>query len=223
MRAQVQYAETPTARIRRGGRESAIKVPIGHAREHHGAGDSGHATALALQDALLSGAGTVSDDSALEAAVADGLWHSWLVGESWELPPPLPWEKAGNPRPLRPPPTPEAEKRLAVLCYLTFFFGCVVVSSAVYVNYYRESPYLRYHAGNAANTQLTFLLLWLFLFANAMARAVLPGPMEPWLLGMLVSFAVFLPIAIVGAVLAARGRQLAWPVRAPFSRHRLEA
>lgn len=143
--------------------------------------------------------------------------------DSSDRPPPLPWEKADNSRPLRPSPSPEAEKRLAVLCYLTFFFGCVVVSSAVYVNYYRESAYLRYHAGNAANTQLTFLLLWLFLFANAFARAVLPGSMEPWLLGMLVVFAVFLPIAIVGAVLAARGRRLAWPFRAPFSRRRLAA
>lgn len=119
-------------------------------------------------------------------------------------------------------PSPAVEKWLAVLCYLTFFFGCVVVSAAVYLSYSRHSAHLRFHAGNAANMQFSFLVLWLFFFVNVFVRIALGGAVTPWAIGMLAVFVAFLPLAVLGAVLAVRGRRLEWPLRIPFSRSRLQ-
>lgn len=137
------------------------------------------------------------------------------------LPPPLPWERSGRLAPEKAAPSAQSEKALGLLCYLTFFFGCFVVSAAVYVNYYRVSTYLRFHAGNAANMQFTFLVAWLFCFANLFLQAFLRGSPGPWLLAMLCLFLLFLPLSVIAAVLGWQGRKLAWPIRFPFSRDRL--
>ena len=137
------------------------------------------------------------------------------------------WGPAAPPSSWGPPQRVEdAGKALSVLSWLGFFFAAIIVPLIVYLLEKDKNRFARWHAAEALNFQLTFLIIWMgsFLplwfgmFAGAVAGFDPPG----WLFALFpLLFVVYfaaMGVCIFGAVQAGRGVWWRCPVAIPFVR-----
>lgn len=127
-----------------------------------------------------------------------------------------------------PPQSPEESgQALSVLCHLGTVAGGVILPLVVYLTEGRKNPFVRHHAREALNFQLTFLMVWLagmaLLFASfalsfalvAASDSSLPGFFFPFPVLFLVWFGA-IGVSVMGAVRASQRQWWRYPVAIRF-------
>jgi uncharacterized Tic20 family protein len=118
-----------------------------------------------------------------------------------QAPPPPGW---GYP----PPPRPSNSNTLALFAHLGSLVGGIIVPLVIYATA-KDDPYVRRHATEALNFQITVLLASLLLFVPfiAMPFAFLGGMASPEAMagGMVVFFVLFAVVWVAVVVLAIAG------------------
>ncbi len=120
--------------------------------------------------------------------------------------------------PAQPPVSEETSGRtLAILSHLGAFFGGFLVPLVVYLMEGKKNRFVRHHASEALNFQITFMIAWfagfvLFFGLSALqARTGTPiGLVVVFPLFFLVFFLGFLVLAVLSIVGAVRASQQQW-------------
>ena len=140
------------------------------------------------------------------------------------------WGAAAPTGPSGPPgSSPSNTRTLAVLSHLGFLFGGFLLPLVIYLTADRGDRFLRHHASEALNFQLTFMVAWLGGFAvmfgvvfggiglasgsgdSAGGAVVAIGFVLMWVL-LLGAVAVSWGFGILGAMRANQGRWWRYPV-----------
>ncbi len=122
-----------------------------------------------------------------------------------------------------PPPRRDSSQTLSVLSHLGTVAGGVILPLAVYLSEGKKNSFVRHHAREALNFQLTFLIAYLGCFLLYFGSFILslarddsfPGFFFPFPLMFLVWFGA-IGFSIMGAVRASQGQWWRYPVAIRF-------
>ena len=151
----------------------------------------------------------------------DGTVLRWWDGERWG--------PAAPPAPTSWQPIDEVDqgKTLAVLSHVGMFILAIILPLIFRQTEGKTNRYVRHHATEALNFQLTFLILWIGSIITVVSIAASTtdsnGDTSGWIvLPFLVLFALYAAcavLAIIGAVRAGQRRWWRYPIRIPFVRN----
>ncbi len=137
------------------------------------------------------------------------------------------WDGAGwGPYAPAPPAPQESNQALSVLCHLGIVVGGVILPLVIYLTEGKKNAFIRHHAREALNFQITFLIVYLGAFAlffGAFFVSMLSsidgdgfsGFFFPFPLIILVWFGA-VGLAIMGAVRANQRQWWSYPVAIRF-------
>lgn len=131
------------------------------------------------------------------------------------------WDGAGWGPPAPGPSDTETGRTLAILAHLGFFLGAFVLPLVIRLVDGGRNPYVKHHATEALNFQITFLICWVLGVAGIALAPVLTGHgrshsgfalLVAFPLVMFALVTVNIALSIVGAVRASQQRWWRYPV-----------
>jgi uncharacterized Tic20 family protein len=137
----------------------------------------------------------------------DGLSLRWWDGGQWGPYAPVP-------QPVNPI---ESGRTLAVLSHLGLFLGGFILPLVLRLTEGERNPYVKHHATEALNLNLTVLLVYVSLYPTSFIAMMATGGRLVWLLVpvlvlVFASFVLAAVFSIVGAVRASHGHWYRYPL-----------